>query len=192
MFLNLSVSRLNLSSFGVAVLCLMMGHASPLHAKDLAVLEDRINPSPPDGQGYSTVSGPAGSVIVSPDAIGTFSIENSGNKEKISGKVNPDGSFSGRIRAGGGDKLRITIMTSTDNRKRIKKKVPPQLFGSPSPRMQDAPAYARTEPLPQLPDPTPEIIIRYKGAPGKGASGATGPAVNRDAEMSDSGVLPPD
>jgi hypothetical protein len=192
MFLNLSVSRLHRGSFGMAVLCLMIGHASNLHAKDLAVFEDRINPSPPDGQGYSTVSAPAGSVIVSPDAIGTFNVENSGNKEKISGKVNPDGSFSGRIRAGAGDKLKITIMTSTDNKKRIKKKVPPQLFSSPSPRTKDTPAYARTESLPQFPDPTPEIIIRYKGAPGKGASGATGPPMNPDAEVSDSGVLPPD
>lgn len=190
MFMNRSVPRLNLCLSGVAVLCLMIGHASRLHAKDLAVFEDQINPSPPDGQGYSTISGPPGSVIVSPNVIGTFNIENTGNKEKISGKVNTDGSLSGRIRASGGDKLKVTIMTSTDNKKKIKKKVPPQLFSPHSPPAQDIPAYGRTEPLPQFPDPTPEVIIRYKGAPGKGIAGAIGRPVNPDAEVSESGVLP--
>lgn len=191
MCMNRSVPRLNLCVSGVAVLCLMIGYASRLHGKELAVFEDRINPSPPDGQGYSTIAGAPGSVIVSPHVIGTFTIENTGNKEKISGKVDPDGSFAGRIRAGVGDKLKITIMTSAD-KKRIKKKVPPRSFSSPSPRPQDIPSYGQTEPLPQFPDPTPEVIIRYKGVPGKGIAGVIGRPVNPDAEVSESGVLPPD
>jgi len=187
-----SVLWLKIYLSGVAVLCFMIGHAVSVHAKDLAVFEDRISSSPPDAEGLSTISGPPGSVIVSPNVIGTFSVENTGNKEKISGKVNPDGSFSGRIRARASDKLKITIMTSTDNKKKIKKKVPPQLSRPPSPRTQDIPAQARTEPLSRFPDPTPEIIIRYKGVPGKGASEATGRPVDPDAEVSESAVLPPD
>lgn len=179
-----------------ALLYIMAGHVSILHAKDLAVLEDRISSSPPDEGGIVTISGDPGSVLVSPNAIGTFSIENPGSGEKISGTVNPDGSFLGRIRGGAGDKLKITLMTSTDARKKIKKKVPqssaPPLSAPPSTRARAVYSGGqRTEPARQFPDPTPEIVIRYKGAPGKNPAVRAGRPIDPEAEVLESGVLPP-
>ncbi len=187
-----SVVRMKIYLSSVAVLCFVTGHALPIQAKDLAVLEDRISSSPPDAEGFSKISGPPGSVIISPNVIGTVSIENTGNKEKISGKVNPDGSFSERIRASANDKLKITIMTSTDSKRKIKMKVPPQPLAPASQRTQAVAAQPGTERLSRFPDPTPEIIIRYKGTTAKTASGAPGRALNPDAEVLESGVLPPE
>jgi hypothetical protein len=164
---------------GLALLCVMAGYVSPLFAKDLEVFKDRIGLSAPDAQGIATISGPAGSVIISPNAIGTFSIENARSKERISGTVNPDGSFLGKIRAGVGDKIKITIMTSTDEKKKIKKKVPPP------------PADPSSKPALHVPDPTPEIIIRYKEAPGKSTAVRGGRPIDIEAEVLESGVLPP-
>ena len=170
----------------------MAGHVSPLCAKDLAVLEDRISCSPSDASGIVTISGVPGSVLVSPNAIGTFSIENAGSGAKISGTVNPDGSFLGRIRAGAEDKLKITIMTSTDAKRKIKKKVP-QSSVPPSTQVSAMPPRAQSEPALQLPDPTPEIVIRYKGASsGKSSAAGAGRPLDPEAEVLESGVLPPE
>ncbi|MEJ2744761.1 MAG: hypothetical protein P8123_03605 [bacterium] len=178
-------------AMGAAALCVMAGHISPLYAKDLVVIEDRINLSAPDAKGVATISAPAGSVMISPHAVGTFSIENSGNKERISGMVNTNGSFLGKIRASVGDKIKIIIMTSTDEKKKIKKKVPPPLPAPSSAKAKAATVRAQKGSALNVPDPTPEIIIRYKEAPGRGSTVRAGRPIDVEAEVLESGVLPP-
>lgn len=151
------------------------------------MIEDAVSVSSPDKEGFATVSGPAKTVTVGPGMVGIFTLENTKGKPKqeIQGFINRDGSFSGRVRATPGDKLKITLGTNTGDKKKLNKKVP-QFTSHTTPALNAGRSAAFST---QGPGPPPEVIIRYKEAP-KAAVAAV--PLNPDEEVLQSGVLPPE
>jgi hypothetical protein len=158
-------------------------------AKAIVVSEDRIAVSAPDSQGFTTVYGPPGCIIVRPNAVAAFVLENTKMKprQQVQGKVNADGGFVARIQARPDDKLRLRLSSSDGGSTKISKRVPLQPITRP-PRALSAPNISgNSEYVSALaPRPTPEIVIHYKTSQQELPRAET-----IENEVLQSGVLPP-
>jgi len=179
---------------GLCAAALCAGQAAPRSAyaaKTIVVSEDRIAVSPPDAEGFSTVHGPPGCVIVGPNAVAAFLMENTKIKPKrqVQGKVHTDGSFTARIPARTDDKLQIRFSSSDGGSVKVPKRVPLETR-APAQRLSRSissqPARQQASLAAPVPRPTPEIVIRYT-SPGEKAS----PEERMEDEVLHSGVLPP-
>jgi len=181
----MSASRLAAAAVPWVLVC-FQGIA---HAKGIEVVEERISISAPDEKGYAVVHAPSGSVLVGPNAIATFTIENSKSKQplrEVQGKVNADGSFTARIPASPEDKLKIRISSSDGGRKKLTRKVPRGSVVTARSFQPEKPLSHGIEKSPPI-RITPELTIRYKGT-----SGPRERPLDADVEVLNSGVLPPD
>ncbi len=160
----------------IAVL-LMIFYIYASRAGDIFVNERLISVSPPDEKGVVTVVGSPGAVQC--DGLAVLVVENDDTDQKIKGTVRDNGGFSAKIRASSEDKLKIKFVSALGDKERVKIKVPMRpvkaAAGSLSPSSR------------RIPEPTPEIVIRYRKQPIKRVK-----AVDPELEVRQSGVLPPE
>ncbi|MCX6357490.1 MAG: hypothetical protein NT045_06415 [Candidatus Aureabacteria bacterium] len=186
---NISEQRIKKSIITLlALFCCM--YSCQAWAKDFALIEDQVRISSPGPDGMITVSAPPRTVPVGPNAAALVLVENPKTEPKgeAQNPVNHDGSFSVRIGARPGDKIKITVKTSDGSKKKISRKVP-QMSIHTVPKARGGGFSAQGISSPLMPEPTPEIIINYRGSRDTKAVPA-GVPLNPEEEIARSGVLP--